>query len=47
MTDPIHYQDAATLAALIRTRQLSPREVVQAHLARVAAVNPASSRSSP
>jgi aspartyl-tRNA(Asn)/glutamyl-tRNA(Gln) amidotransferase subunit A len=39
-TNPIHYQDAATLAALIRTKQLSSREVVQAHLDRVAAVNP-------
>jgi aspartyl-tRNA(Asn)/glutamyl-tRNA(Gln) amidotransferase subunit A len=38
--NPIHYQDAATLAALIRTRQLSSREVVQAHLDRTAAVNP-------
>ncbi len=39
-TNPIHYQDAAALAALIRTRQLSSREVVQAHLDRIAAVNP-------
>jgi aspartyl-tRNA(Asn)/glutamyl-tRNA(Gln) amidotransferase subunit A len=37
---PIHYQDAATLAALIRGKQLSSREVVQAHLDRTAAVNP-------
>src|SRR5262249_37435264 len=36
----IHYLDALELAALIRTRQLSPREVVQAHLDRIAAVNP-------
>jgi len=39
-TVPLHYQDAATLAALIRTKQVSSRAVVQAHLDRVAAVNP-------
>ncbi len=39
-TDRIHYLDATTLAALIRTRQLSSREVVQAHLDRIATVNP-------
>jgi aspartyl-tRNA(Asn)/glutamyl-tRNA(Gln) amidotransferase subunit A len=39
-TNPIHYQDATTLAALVRTKQVSSREVVQAHLDRVAAVNP-------
>ncbi len=38
-TNPIHYQDAITLAALIRTKKVSSREVVQAHLDRVAAVN--------
>ena len=38
--DPIHYLDATTLAALIRSRQMSSREVVQAHLDRIAAVNP-------
>jgi aspartyl-tRNA(Asn)/glutamyl-tRNA(Gln) amidotransferase subunit A len=38
--DPIHYQDATALAALIRTKQLSSREVVQAHLDRIGAVNP-------
>jgi aspartyl-tRNA(Asn)/glutamyl-tRNA(Gln) amidotransferase subunit A len=36
----IHYQDAATLAAFIRRKQLSSREIVQAHLDRVEAVNP-------
>ena len=30
-TNPIHYQDATTLAALIRTKKVSSREVVQAH----------------
>ena len=39
-TEPLHYQDATALAALIGARQLSSREVVQAHLDRVAAVNP-------
>ena len=38
--DPIHYLDATALAALIRTRQMSSREVVQAHLDRINAVNP-------
>ncbi|HEY1863679.1 MAG TPA: amidase, partial [Roseiarcus sp.] len=36
----IHYQEATALAALIRTKQLSSREVVQAHLDRIDAVNP-------
>ncbi|MDB5656857.1 MAG: hypothetical protein JWQ94_4470 [Tardiphaga sp.] len=46
MTDPVnsngplHYTDATQLAALISTRQVSSREVVQAHLDRTAAVNP-------
>src|SRR5277367_778408 len=46
VTDPptdsaaIYYKDATELAALIRTKQLSSREVVQAHLDRVQAVNP-------
>jgi aspartyl-tRNA(Asn)/glutamyl-tRNA(Gln) amidotransferase subunit A len=39
-TDPLHYMDATTLARLIRTKQVSPREVVQAHLDRISAVNP-------
>lgn len=37
---PIFYKDATELAALIRTKQLSSREVVQAHLDRISAVNP-------
>ncbi len=36
----IYYKDATELATLIRTKQLSSREVVQAHLDRTAAVNP-------
>lgn len=38
--NPLYYQDATTLATLIRTKQVSSREVVQAHLDRVLAVNP-------
>jgi aspartyl-tRNA(Asn)/glutamyl-tRNA(Gln) amidotransferase subunit A len=36
----IHYRDATALAALIRTKKISSREVVQAHLDRIQAVNP-------
>jgi aspartyl-tRNA(Asn)/glutamyl-tRNA(Gln) amidotransferase subunit A len=36
----LHYEDAATLAALIASKQVSSREVVQAHLDRIADVNP-------
>src|SRR6266849_10953858 len=36
----IYYKEASELASLIRTKQLSSREVVQAHLDRIAAVNP-------
>ena len=39
-TNAIYYKDATELAALIRTKQLSSREVVQAHLDRIRAVNP-------
>jgi aspartyl-tRNA(Asn)/glutamyl-tRNA(Gln) amidotransferase subunit A len=39
-TVPIHYLEATTLAGLVRTKQLSSREVVQAHLDRTEAVNP-------
>jgi aspartyl-tRNA(Asn)/glutamyl-tRNA(Gln) amidotransferase subunit A len=39
-TNPAHYRDATALAALIRTKQMSSREVVQAHLDRIHAVNP-------
>ena len=38
--EEIRYLDATELAARIRTKQLSPREVVQAHLDRIGAVNP-------
>lgn len=38
--DAIYYKDAAELASLIRTKQLSSREVVQAHLDRISGVNP-------
>ena len=39
-TDEIYYKDATELASLIRTKQISSREVVQAHLDRIAAINP-------
>jgi aspartyl-tRNA(Asn)/glutamyl-tRNA(Gln) amidotransferase subunit A len=39
-TDPIYYQDASALAQLIRTRELSPVEVVKAHLDRIETQNP-------
>jgi aspartyl-tRNA(Asn)/glutamyl-tRNA(Gln) amidotransferase subunit A len=39
-TGAIHYQEATALAALIRAKQLSSREVVQAHVDRIQAVNP-------
>lgn len=40
MTKEIIFSDATKLAALIRTKEVSPVEVVQAHLDRIAAVNP-------
>ena len=40
MTDDITRMDATRLAELIANRELSPVEVVQAHLDRIAAVNP-------
>jgi aspartyl-tRNA(Asn)/glutamyl-tRNA(Gln) amidotransferase subunit A len=39
-TDPIYYQDATTIAKLIRTKEISSVEVVQAHLNRIAEINP-------
>jgi Asp-tRNA(Asn)/Glu-tRNA(Gln) amidotransferase A subunit family amidase len=39
-TDAIYFKDATELATLIRTKRISSREVVQAHLDRIAAVNP-------
>lgn len=39
-TDAIYYKDATELAFLIRTEQLSSREVVQAHLDRISLINP-------
>lgn len=40
MDSEIFYQDAVKLAQLIRQREISPVEVVQAHLDRIEAVNP-------
>jgi Asp-tRNA(Asn)/Glu-tRNA(Gln) amidotransferase A subunit family amidase len=39
-TGAIYYKDVTELATLVRTKQLSSHEVVQAHLDRIAAVNP-------
>jgi aspartyl-tRNA(Asn)/glutamyl-tRNA(Gln) amidotransferase subunit A len=39
-SEPLHYQDATALADLIATKQVSSREVVQAHLDRIAEINP-------
>ncbi|MFJ9543965.1 amidase [Streptomyces sp. NPDC101225] len=40
MQQEVFYRDATELARLIRARELSPIEVVSAHLDRIAAVNP-------
>ncbi|MET0702746.1 MAG: amidase [Mycobacterium sp.] len=40
MSAEIIYSDASTLAQLIRTRQVSPVEVMQAHLDRISAIDP-------
>lgn len=40
MTNAISYSDATKLAELIRNREISPVEVMQAHLERIEAVNP-------
>jgi aspartyl-tRNA(Asn)/glutamyl-tRNA(Gln) amidotransferase subunit A len=40
VTKEIIFSDATKLAELIRTKEVSPVEVVQAHLDRIAAVNP-------
>lgn len=39
-TDELFYQDASALAELIRTKKVSPVEVVKAHLNRIEDVNP-------
>ena len=40
MSDQLWNSSATDLARLIRTKQVSSREVVAAHLARIEAVNP-------
>lgn len=40
MKNELFYQDATKLAELIRTKEVSPVEVMQAHLDRIAAVDP-------
>jgi aspartyl-tRNA(Asn)/glutamyl-tRNA(Gln) amidotransferase subunit A len=39
-TDPIYYKDASTLAQMIRTGEVSPVEVMKAHLDRIQALDP-------
>jgi len=39
-SNPIFYQDATTLAEMIRTKEISPVEVIKAHLDRIEAVDP-------
>ncbi|NKL37193.1 amidase [Rhizobium leguminosarum bv. viciae] len=41
MSNDIIFSDATRLAELVRTKQVSPVEVVRAHLDRISAVNPA------
>ncbi|MEP6559910.1 MAG: amidase family protein, partial [Nakamurella sp.] len=40
MTDELYYRSATELAALLRAKQISAREVVTAHLRRIDEVNP-------
>lgn len=40
-SEPLFFQDATTLAEMIRTKEVSPVEVIKAHLDRIEAVNPA------
>lgn len=40
MAHDLTFSDATTLAELVRTRQVSPVEIVQAHLDRISALNP-------
>src|SRR5690349_17345565 len=40
-TRPLWAHDAVRLAALVRDREASSREIVQAHLDRIAEINPA------
>lgn len=40
MNDPIYYQDASSLAQMIRNGEVSPVEVITAHLERIAAIDP-------
>lgn len=39
-TDPIYYKDASTLAQMIRTGEVSPVEVMKAHLDRIQSLDP-------
>ena len=41
MTQELYYRSATALSRMLRDKQVSAREVVTAHLERIAAVNPA------
>ena len=40
MTDDICFYDASELAELIRSKKISAREILEAHLARIDKINP-------
>jgi amidase len=40
-SDELYWRPATELATMVRTRQVSARELLEAHLARIEAVNPA------
>ena len=40
MTQPLHYMSIADVAALIRSRELSPVELAQAQLDRISELDP-------
>jgi aspartyl-tRNA(Asn)/glutamyl-tRNA(Gln) amidotransferase subunit A len=39
-TTPVYFQDATALAKLIRDREVSPVEIMKAHLDRIDSINP-------
>jgi len=39
-TQPIYYQDASSLAELIRNREISPVEILKIHHERINSLNP-------
>src|SRR4051812_10920217 len=40
ITTPVYFQDATALAKLIRDREVSPVEIMKAHLDRIERINP-------